>query len=98
MARSPQQPGERITAFFSGHVQGVGFRFTALDIAEAFEGISGYVRNLPDGRVELCAEGAGPAVEAFLGAIQSRMGGHITAVEVFRGAATGEFAGFSIAH
>ena len=43
--------------FYSGHVQGVGFRYTAKTVAAGFE-ISGNVRNLSDGRVELIAEGA----------------------------------------
>ncbi len=42
--------------FYSGHVQGVGFRYTAKTVAAGFE-ISGVVRNLSDGRVELIAEG-----------------------------------------
>ncbi|HEY8550407.1 MAG TPA: acylphosphatase [Vicinamibacterales bacterium] len=40
----------------SGRVQGVGFRFFAQDAALR-EGVAGYVRNLPDGRVEVFAEG-----------------------------------------
>ena len=43
--------------FYSGRVQGVGFRYTAKTVAAGFE-ITGTVRNLPDGRVELVAEGA----------------------------------------
>ena len=42
--------------FYSGRVQGVGFRYTAKTVAAGFE-ISGIVRNLSDGRVELIAEG-----------------------------------------
>jgi len=42
--------------FVSGRVQGVGFRFFVQDHA-AVEGVHGYVRNLPDGRVEVLAEG-----------------------------------------
>ena len=48
----------------SGRVQGVGYRFHARDAA-AREGLRGFVRNLPDGRVEVEAEGDGDAVRRF---------------------------------
>ena len=54
--------------FYSGHVQGVGFRYTAKTVAAGFE-VNGMVRNLPDGRVELVAEGAREELEAFRAAI-----------------------------
>ena len=54
----------RLEIFYSGHVQGVGFRYTAKSVAAGFE-ISGIVRNLSDGRVELVAEGAREELEAF---------------------------------
>ncbi len=47
---------ERRTIFFSGRVQGVGFRWTTERCLEGLE-LRGYVRNLPDGRVELVLEG-----------------------------------------
>ncbi|BDI22442.1 acylphosphatase [Herbiconiux sp. L3-i23] len=48
-----------------GRVQGVGFRYAAVDAAERI-GVAGWVRNLPDGRVEAFVEGADDAVEAML--------------------------------
>jgi acylphosphatase len=54
--------------FYSGHVQGVGFRYTTKTVATGFE-VTGTVRNLPDGRVELIAEGARTELEAFRVAI-----------------------------
>ena len=48
----------------SGRVQGVGFRFFA-EAAAAHEGLHGWVRNLPDGRVEIEAEGEAEAIERF---------------------------------
>jgi acylphosphatase len=42
--------------FFSGGVQGVGFRFTALNVARRY-GLTGFVRNIPDGKVELLIQG-----------------------------------------
>jgi acylphosphatase len=51
--------------FYEGHVQGVGFRFTVRHIAKGFD-VTGWVRNLPDGRVELQATGDEEEVRAFL--------------------------------
>lgn len=59
----------RMCIFYSGHVQGVGFRYTAKTVAAGFE-VTGMVRNLPDGRVELTAEGARAELEAFRTAIR----------------------------
>ena len=61
---------------FSGMVQGVGFRYTARRIAQGYE-VAGYVRNLPDGTVELVAEGDPGEVERFLDAVAARMGDYI---------------------
>jgi acylphosphatase len=61
---------KRVT--YSGTVQGVGFRYTARQIARGYA-VAGYVRNLPDGTVELVAEGEPGEVERFLGAVTSRM-------------------------
>ncbi|HXR48887.1 MAG TPA: acylphosphatase [Candidatus Limnocylindrales bacterium] len=55
--------------FYSGHVQGVGFRYTTKTVAAGFE-VTGSVRNLPDGRVELIAEGARAELEAFRAAVR----------------------------
>ena len=60
---------ERLHVFYSGRVQGVGFRFTAKSVACGFE-LTGCVRNLSDGRVELVAEGERLELEAFRHAIQ----------------------------
>ena len=54
---------------YSGHVQGVGFRYTAKAVAAGFE-VTGTVRNLADGRVELIAEGARAELESFRAAIR----------------------------
>ncbi len=62
----------RRTVYFSGHVQGVGFRYTTEDIARAFE-VTGRVRNLADGRVELVAEGTPEELDRFIAAIARRM-------------------------
>jgi acylphosphatase len=49
---------------YSGNVQGVGFRYTVKTVATGFE-VTGTVRNLADGRVELVAEGAKTNLKAF---------------------------------
>jgi acylphosphatase len=54
---------------YSGHVQGVGFRYTARAVAAGFE-VCGTVRNLPDGRVELIAEGLRDELDAFRRAVR----------------------------
>ncbi len=89
---------ERLVAHFSGRVQGVGFRYTAVDIAHTLAGITGYVRNLPDGRVELVAEGPPERTAAFVDAISAAMEPYIRDVSQSRQPATGEFARFTIAH
>ena len=60
---------ERVHVFYSGRVQGVGFRFTVKMVAHGFD-VTGTVRNLNDGRVEMVAEGARHELEEFLKGIQ----------------------------
>lgn len=74
---------ERVRVLYSGRVQGVGFRFTARRLAPGFA-VSGYVRNLPDGRVELVAEGEPAALDGFLGAIRAELGDRIHAAHADR--------------
>jgi acylphosphatase len=54
---------------YSGRVQGVGFRFTARQIAAGYE-VIGWVKNLEDGRVELQVMAEEEEMEAFLAEIQ----------------------------
>lgn len=61
---------------YSGQVQGVGFRATAQRLAQGFP-VAGWVRNLPNGTVELDVEGEAPAVAAFLAALATRLMGYI---------------------
>ena len=66
-----------IQVFYEGNVQGVGFRYSVRQIAKGFD-ITGSVRNLRDGRVELLATGEEEEVRAFLEAIlQSELRAHI---------------------
>jgi len=62
---------------FEGRVQGVGFRFTALRIANRY-GLTGWVRNVPDGTVEMLAQGGTEDVNHCLQDIQESFEGYIT--------------------
>ena len=56
---------EQRQVFFDGDVQGVGFRYTACRVAGGYD-VTGYVRNLPDGRVECLVEGDADQIDCFL--------------------------------
>ena len=86
---------QRRLVHFSGNVQGVGFRYTAMRVAGAYD-VSGYVRNLRDGRVEVVAEGPPEQIDAFIGDIRKRMGYYVEEVAQQPSEATGEFGGFDI--
>lgn len=83
------------TVFFTGRVQGVGFRYQALQVAKGFE-VSGFVLNLPDGRVQLEAEGAAGEVGEFITAVQERMEGYIRKTEQSASKRAAQFKGFAI--
>ena len=85
----------RRTVHYAGHVQGVGFRFTAATIAQSYP-VQGFVQNLPDGRVLLVAEGAAADVTAFMDDIAGRMSRFIREALVDNGPATGEFSVFEV--
>ncbi len=72
--------GQRVRVQYTGRVQGVGFRATAWQTAGGFR-VSGFVRNRPDGTVELEAQGDAGEVNAFLDALAARMRGHIARSE-----------------
>lgn len=86
----------RTRCYFSGQVQGVGFRYTARELASDFD-VTGFVRNLSDGRVELVMEGEDRERKGLLDAVNARMEGFVDHVDVFEEASTGEFTRFSIA-
>jgi acylphosphatase len=83
------------TVFFSGRVQGVGFRYAALQVAKEFE-VTGLVQNLADGRVQLEAEGRADEVAAFVAAVEERMHGYIRKAERSGRERTAQFSSFSI--
>jgi len=89
--------GKRMQVFFTGTVQGVGFRFTAERLARRYP-VTGFVRNLEDGRVEVTAEGEEARLVEFLTTIrESGMKDYIRDVEAHWSEADGCFKGFSIA-
>ncbi len=89
---------ERALIFVRGRVQGVGFRWWTR--ARALElGLVGHARNLPDGRVEVCAQGAADAVEALVALLQEDPSsrsrpGHVDGVTVQRHAPREGLTGF----
>jgi acylphosphatase len=96
----PGRQNERMVvskrAVYSGRVQGVGFRYATQELADGFA-VDGYVRNLPDGQVEVVAQGPPEEVEAFLAAIARRMSGYIGEASVHDVPAE-NFKGFRIRH
>jgi acylphosphatase len=81
---------------YSGRVQGVGFRYTTMHVARAFD-VVGYVKNLPDGRVEVLAQGDGREVQAFLDALERQMSGYIRDTQVSDTTAGVDYAEFRVA-
>lgn len=83
------------TVFFSGHVQGVGFRYSVLQVAKEFD-VAGFVANLADGRVHLEAEGRAADVAAFIDAVQEKMHGYVRKADRTSRRQPAHFSGFSI--
>ena len=87
---------KRMQIFYSGRVQGVGFRYSVKTVATGFE-VTGTVRNLADGRVELVAEGAREELDAFQQAIRDAgLAQLIQHEDVTWSEAQGGFRGFEI--
>ena len=86
---------KRVHAYYSGRVQGVGFRFTAEAIAQKFK-VNGWVSNLRDGRVEVVAEGEEAALKDFLNRIAEEMAHYIIDTEILWEQPAGEFKNFGV--
>jgi acylphosphatase len=88
---------ERITAVARGQVQGVGYRYFVSECAHA-TGVHGYVKNLPDGTVEIVGESSPAALEDFLRLAHARDDPFIRVedITVKKGPATGEYHGFRV--
>jgi len=85
----------RAAVHYVGRVQGVGFRFAARSIARRHP-VTGTVRNLADGRVELIAEGERAQLDSFLAEIDDTLRPNIESTDVQWSAATDAFTGFAI--
>ncbi len=89
---------QRITVRYEGRVQGVGFRYTVMSLAQE-QRLTGWVKNELDGSVSLAAEGKEEPLMEFLSAIRrSNPGRYITNERIRRSTATGEFSCFSVRH
>jgi acylphosphatase len=88
---------QRQTCYFSGRVQGVGFRYTVQNLALQYN-VGGYVRNMADGRVELVMEGPESEMGGLVSDINQKMNGYIKKVDRSMAPATGEFKQFYIRH
>jgi acylphosphatase len=86
---------QRIHATFIGTVQGIGFRFTAERIAQE-SGVSGWVRNLRNGSVEIIAEAPKEVLVQYLERLKDRFAGSVNSVDVIWEPASGEFRDFTI--
>jgi acylphosphatase len=82
---------------YAGRVQGVGFRYTVRSLAAGFD-VTGFVRNLPDGRVQVVVEGTAGEIEAFRDAIAAEMGTYIRDAQELIRPAAGCFQLFEIRH
>ena len=86
---------KQVRVYYSGRVQGVGFRFTARSIADDL-GIGGWVKNLPDGVVEIVAQAEEEAVSDFLERIKQEFSGYIHDSQVSWRQAEGNLREFTI--
>lgn len=88
---------QRRACYYSGRVQGVGFRYTVHNIALQHN-VRGFVRNLPDGRVEMILEGPDSEIDQVVDAIHDRMDGFINRCDQSITPPTGEYDHFQIKH
>lgn len=86
----------RLTANFEGHVQGVGFRFTTVEIARN-HAVSGFVQNMMDGSVKLVAEGSEDDLTRLLRDLrEAHIYRYVRKEDISWQDGTGQFDGFSI--
>lgn len=81
--------------YYSGRVQGVGFRYTTARIAANYF-VDGFVRNMMDGRVEIVVEGEKSDVQAFLNAVVGEMNDYIRDTRIIDEPDADKYTGFNI--
>lgn len=81
--------------FFFGRVQGVGFRYTCKTVAQRYA-VSGWVRNLPDGSVEMTVEGEPAAIRLYVDDVCNSTHGRVDDKQISKSEATDEFDGMQI--
>ncbi len=86
---------KRVYVNYNGSVQGVGFRYTARDVAQRL-GVAGWVKNTPDGNVEMVAEGEESVLNELLSEIKREMNYAQFKEQTSWMPATGEFKSFEI--
>ena len=86
---------ERYVVYYSGRVQGVGFRYTVCRLAGGFA-VKGFVRNLSDGRVQVIAEGDSDQLGLFLASIEAEMDGYVRSKDLDQQEPSGEFVDFGL--
>lgn len=86
---------KRLHIYYSGSVQGVGFRYMAERYALDL-GLTGWTKNLKDGRVEVVCEGKDAVLQEFIKKIQTTFEGYIRDADMEWQNATNEFYGFDI--
>ena len=93
---APEPAEAQLTAYVSGRVQGVGFRWWCAGTAKPM-GLSGYAENLDDGRVKVIAKGTRASCERLLDALNSGdTAGHVDFVDATFSEPQGTFKGFGI--
>jgi acylphosphatase len=89
---------QQLHAIVHGRVQGVSFRYYTLEAAQR-QGVAGWVRNLPDGTVEVTAEGTRQQLDSLLAFLhQGPPGARVTQVDVEWRRATGQFRDFRVTY
>ena len=80
---------------YSGHVQGVGFRYSVARVATNYD-LTGYVKNLSNGSVEIVLEGQPTEIQSLIDSLKQEMGVYIRQTQVHDESANNEFDDFSI--